>query len=174
MAMAAETNLAERLCLACGLCCSGVLFRDVELQAGDDSARLQALGLPLERLKRRTRFPQPCAALCEGNQCRLYQERPARCRQFECALFKAVLEQRVKTAAALKTIQQARRAVDRVRALLRQLGDLDEQLALSRRFRRMQRRLESGGANRETAGVFADLSSAMHELNLLLREKFLP
>ena len=37
----------NRLCLACGLCCNGVLFRDVELQDGDDLEALQKLGLTI-------------------------------------------------------------------------------------------------------------------------------
>ena len=63
---------AQSLCLACGLCCNGVLFKDVELREGDDAAKLKSLGLPLEQLKRKRRFPQPCAALCADNRCRIY------------------------------------------------------------------------------------------------------
>jgi len=100
-----EVAITNELCNACGLCCNGVLFKDVQLQPGDDAAHLRSLGLPIREPRRvpprtgrsphshevrKTRFPQPCAALCDGNRCRIYAERPARCREFECALFKSV------------------------------------------------------------------------------------
>lgn len=176
--------LPEQLCLHCGLCCDGTLFRDVELQPGDDVEKLRALGLPVTRSRRREeadhlKFPQPCAALCSDLKCRVYADRPARCRQFECALFKAVAAERVELPAALRTIRQTRQQAEKVRRLLRELGDTGEGVALAKRFKRLRRKFDSGelpdGLDAETAyDLFAELSLTVHGLDMSLRTKFYP
>lgn len=178
MSMATEPDQGENLCLQCGLCCDGTLFRDVELQPGDDAAKLRALGLPL-RNDAVAKFPQPCAALCPDLKCRVYADRPARCRQFECALFKAVTAEKMEFPAALKTIRQTRQQAEKVRRLLREMGDMGESIALAKRFKRVKRKFDSGeipaGLDTETAyDGFAELSLAVHELDLRLRAKFYP
>ena len=188
--MTAADTLAGQLCLACGLCCNGVLFKDVELQPGDNAVRLKALGLPIHESRKNQRtaeqrpiskpdtqhskFPQPCAALCAGNRCRLYAERPVRCREFECSLFKSVASGETEMSAALKTIGIARQRADKVRRLLHELGDTNEHLALSLRFKRTRKRLESGALDENTADSFGELTLAVHALNFLLSEKFYP
>src|SRR5262245_11489555 len=94
-AKAADNDPASRLCLACGLCCDGTPFADGELQAVDSAARLKALGLSLKRGKNSEgetvqKFAQPCSALGPDCRCALYAERPARCREFDCDLLRAV------------------------------------------------------------------------------------
>jgi Fe-S-cluster containining protein len=156
-----------------------VLFKDVELQPGDDASRLKSLGLPLRNLKSEIRnskwkFPQPCAALCADNRCRIYADRPARCRQFECALFKSVAAGQTTVAAALRTIRIARRRAERVRTLLRALGDTNEQVALGLRFKRLRRRIESAPPDDAMAETYADLTLAAQDLNVLLAQSFYP
>ena len=184
--MTSLDSLPEQLCLACGLCCNGVLFKDVELQPGDDVKRLGSLGLPIRiarKVKRTSpskperhdsKFAQPCAALCDGNRCRIYAERPARCRQFECALFKSVAAGETELVAALRTVRATLRRADRVRQLLRILGDFDEHLPLSLRFNRTRRRLETGGVDDASTDAFAELTLAVHALNVVLSERFYP
>src|SRR5262249_32014463 len=97
---------SNQLCLTCGLCCNGVIFADVKIQPKDDADRLRTLGLPLTK-PRDSAFPkwrQPCAAL-DGCRCRIYAERPHYCREFECALLKAVNVGRVGAEAALRIIR---------------------------------------------------------------------
>jgi Fe-S-cluster containining protein len=169
-----ESASAQSLCLACGLCCNGVLFKDVELRDGDDGTKLESLGLALERLKRKVRFPQPCSALCGDNRCRIYADRPVRCREFECALLKGVGAGRVTQEQAFRIIRVARQRSEKVRRFLGELGDKDEELPLSVRFRRTRRRVESGTIDEDTADAYAKLSLAVHDLNLLLRDAFYP
>jgi uncharacterized protein len=166
--------LAEQLCPACGICCNGVLFKDVELQRGDDAARLQTLGQPLARRRGRTRFAQPCAALGLDGRCRLYPERPARCRDFECALFTAVQSGKAEMASARRAIRAALECANRVRVLLRELGDTNERLALSLRFRKMKKQLEAGCADEAIAETYSQLTLAVHDLNIVLRRDFYP
>ncbi len=165
----------EKLCLACGLCCDGTLFDGVRLEPGDDARKLQALGLPVRTPRARQpvpRFAQPCAALCADRTCRLYADRPRQCRTFECKVFKDLKAGRTDLAAALRLVTKSRRHADRVRRLLRQLGDTDEQRSLGERFHRMQCRLETEPADAATLALFADLSLAVHRLKLLAHEKF--
>ena len=180
----------QRLCLRCGICCNGVLFRDVELQAGDDPARLRSLGVTLQKsgnepgpgrkvgnaspVSQLLRLPQPCEALGEDCRCRIYLHRPRRCRAFECALFKEVQAGRRAISDAQRVIRTALEMAERVKTLLRQLGDTEETLALSLRFQRMQRAMNSKALTHESAGLYAELTLAVHDLNLLLGREFHP
>ncbi len=122
-----------KLCPACGLCCNGVLFGDVELQRGDDAKRLGELGVEFFRKGRKTAFAQPCACLVNG-LCRIYADRPQRCATFDCGLLKRVQAEKATPAAALKKIAEAKRRADEVLKLVRQLGNTDESLPLNQRY----------------------------------------
>jgi Fe-S-cluster containining protein len=160
---------AEELCRACGLCCDGTLFDVVKLEPGDDASRLRTLGLPVKFSRGKAavaRFPQPCAALCADRTCRLYANRPWQCRVFECRVFKDAKAGRITFGSALRLVGQARRRADRIRRLLRELGDTDEHRALGERFHRTSERLESGEADAATKARYADLSLLVHRLKL--------
>lgn len=206
--MAPKRTIIHRLCLTCGICCNGTLFRDVELQPGEDVGRFAELGLPLQWHGRRKRplpsghplrhcgvkskgsclkqpsassntsakitFPQPCAALGSDLRCGIYGERPAHCRDFECALFKAVAVGQKETTAAQHIIHKALRLIRRIHKALAQLEETRESVALRRRFQRLQRRLERRRLGAEEAHKFAQLSLMMHELQFLLRREFYP
>ena len=168
-------NSGEQLCLACGLCCDGTLFDNVRLGPGDAAPKLKALGLPVEITRGRTPvtlFRQPCAALCADRTCRVYADRPGQCRAFECGVFKDAAAGRIAFATALRAVKHARRKADTIRRLLRALGDTDEHRSLGDRFRRTQRRLESGNADAAAGATFAALGLAVHQFNLLAHEKF--
>lgn len=186
---AGAASAGARLCLACGMCCDGTLFKDVELQPGDSAAKsaLQQLSLydpginPGDNLRqsqpRGTKWPQPCAALCADLRCRIYAERPGRCRDFECSQFKAVAAGERDEAEALRIIRRTRQAADKVRRLLRALGDEHERLPLSRRFGRMQRRYEAGrfsALDESALERYSELTLAVHQLQMLLQREFYP
>jgi Fe-S-cluster containining protein len=129
-----STNGVDQLCPNCGLCCDSTLFADVELRAGDDAKRLAKLGLTIEN-KTRTKlaFVQSCACF-DGKLCGIYAERPKRCRTFECGLLKRVQAGELDADAALKTIAKTKLQAEAVRGLLRQLGQNDERLAMTKRY----------------------------------------
>ena len=128
-----SNRAVDQLCPNCGLCCNGVLFADVELRKGDDAARLMELGLSLAAKGSKLAFAQPCAGF-DGKLCGIYADRPKRCRTFECGLLKRVQDAAMDADAALKTIAQTKRQVAKVRGLLRQLGQTDERLAMTKRY----------------------------------------
>ena len=116
---------------------------------------------------------QPCAAL-EGCRCRVYAERPQYCRQFECTLLKSVRAGRTQRSEALRIVATAHERAEKVRRLLGALGDKDEQVALSVRFRRTTTRLKAMDLSEEAADTYGQLTLAVHDLNLLVGDAFYP
>jgi hypothetical protein len=80
----------------------------------------------------------------------------------------------VTQSAALRTIRRARRRFEKVKQLLRSLGNKDESTAVSVRFRRLAKDLASEPANPASAAVYSDLTLAMHDLNHCLASHFYP
>lgn len=166
---------AEDLCLSCGLCCDGALFDFVKLEPADDARKLQQLGLSVKVSRGRVpvaRFPQPCAALCQDRTCRIYLDRPRQCQEFECGVLKDAKAGQITYAAGLREVTKARRRADKVRRLLRELGDTDEHRALGERFHRTSERLEAGGIAEEVKAKYADLTLAVHQFKLQVADKF--
>lgn len=168
---------SNSLCLECGLCCNGVIFASGQLQPEDDAGHLQSLGLKFEPNRKspiaNRKFVQPCACFA-GRLCKIYSERPKYCREFECLLLKSVKAGRTETAEALRIIRNARQRVEKVKRLLRDLGNPEEEVALSKRFRKVQRQLESTPLDDDTAEKFGELTLAVHDLNVVLSEAFYP
>ncbi|MFN0068929.1 MAG: YkgJ family cysteine cluster protein [Limisphaerales bacterium] len=164
------------LCLACGLCCDGTLFRDVELADAAEAALLERAGVPVRRTTTKLRVVQPCPALGADCRCGVYAGRPARCRQFDCALLLAVRDGGTAPHTALRIIGDTRRLAERVRRLLVVLGGRDECLPLSRRFAAVRRAFDTGRApdEEEALETYAELTLAVQRLQLRLREKFYP
>ncbi len=167
------TEAISRLCPNCGLCCNGVLFADVELRAGDDAKQLTALGLALEKKGRgKLAFAQPCTCF-DGRFCAIYGDRPKRCRTFECGLLKRVQGGELEAPAALKRITQTKLIVEKVRGLLRQLGQIDERLAMTKRYAQAMSApmdLSDHEGDTERRG---ELMLAVDELMRLLQRDFL-
>ena len=165
-------DFVSQLCPKCGLCCNGVLFADVELRKGDDAQRLAKLGLSLVKKGRQQAFAQPCACF-DGTLCRIYTGRPKRCRTFECGLLKRVQAGELDADAALKTITQAKRQVEKVSKVLRGTGSDDERLALSQRYERaMSQPVDLSGV-KASAGLPGKLMTTYRDLMQTLQGDFL-
>jgi Fe-S-cluster containining protein len=163
----------SQLCPNCGLCCDSTLFRDAELQRGDDAKRLAELGLSLEKKGRnKLAFAQPCACF-DGKLCKIYDDRPKRCRTFECGLLKRVQAGELGADAALKTIVRARSQAEKVRDLLCQLGQKDERLAMTKRYAQaMSAPLDLSGDDGDIERR-GELMLAVDELMQQLQHEFL-
>lgn len=167
-----RASYVSQLCPNCGLCCDSTLFADVELRKGDDPERLQALGLEiLQKTRTKLAFTQPCACF-DGKFCKIYAGRPKSCRLFECGLLKRVGGGGLAVGAALKKISEAKARADRVRNLLRQVGQWDEQMALTHRY------AEAMGAPMDLsvpaeAEKRGELMLAVNELMQMLERDFL-
>lgn len=165
-----EENI-ERLCPNCGLCCDSTLFADVELRAGDNARRLGKLGLSLKKKGRvKVAFAQPCACF-DGKFCTIYNERPKRCRLFECGLLNAINADEIKADAAVKKIAKAKELVARAKDLLGAFDGDDEGMALSERYTRAMSEpldLTKGSATRH-----GELMRVYGELMEMLQKEFL-
>ena len=163
----------DRLCPNCGLCCDSTLFADVELRAGDDAKRLAKLGLSLgKKGQEKLAFAQPCACF-DGKLCRIYDDRPKRCRTFECGLLKKVAADELSTGAALKKISSAKILAETVRGRLRSLGRHDERLALTKRYAQVMGAPVDLAAAADESELRGELMLAVNELMQMLQRDFL-
>jgi len=90
-------------------------------------------------------------------------------------LFGEVRERKMELASALRVVKQAQKKTHRVRQLLRELGDDAEAAALSLRFQRLRRRMEARPPGEsEQLERYAELTLAVHDLNVLLSGAFYP
>jgi hypothetical protein len=110
----------SRLCLSCGLCCSGPIFNYVPVLPHGDVASLEAGGIALSSCGGKHRFDQPCSAH-DGTACRVYANRPAACRQYRCDLLSGVEDGRIDPGDALRLIGEA---VQLNRQLIRAIEDI--------------------------------------------------
>jgi Fe-S-cluster containining protein len=127
---------ASRLCTACGMCCNGVLFEIVRLQPQDSVKELEKLGMQINRRKTQPYFKQPCRFL-DDCTCTIYEQRPTRCRRFECLQLKLLAAEEITEAEAAAKIEEARAQVQRVQDLLTEAGDHAVDEALEERARRV-------------------------------------
>jgi len=164
-------DAVDQLCPNCGLCCDGTLFADVELRAGDDARRLVKLGLSLKKKGQiKMAFTQPCACF-DGTLCKIYGDRPKRCRLFECGLLKKVNAGEMTAGAALKKISKAKALVKNVEDLLGTFASDDKGAALSERYAAAMNEpadLASGNADRH-----GKLMQAYRDLMEMVQKDFL-
>ena len=66
----------------------------------------------------------------------------------------------------------ARERAEKVKQLLRELGESNEHLPLAKRHRTITRRMESSDLDELTADLYGQLTLAVHDLNCLLRDAF--
>jgi len=170
--MSEPTDAISQLCPNCGLCCNGVLFADVELQKGDSAGRLTDLGMSVNKKGMKRAFVQPCKCF-DGKLCEIYDDRPKRCATFECGLLKRVQSGAMPAPAALKRIADTKKLVEKVRQLLRRLGDDDEQLALTKRYSRMMAKPIDLSADEDAGEARGELMMAVNDLMHVLQREFL-
>lgn len=166
-------NSVSQLCPNCGLCCDSTLFADAELQNGDDAKRLAKLGLSLKKKGRgKLAFAQPCACF-DGTLCKIYNDRPKRCRTFECGLLKQVGAGEMNATVALKKISEAKILTGKVRELIRSLGGNDERLALTKRYAQAMSAPVDLSASENDSELRGELMLAVNELMRTLQRDFL-
>jgi Fe-S-cluster containining protein len=171
LSLGVASDPVSELCPACGLCCNGALFADVELARVDDPAKMAALGLALHKKGRKLAFAQPCACY-DGKWCRAYDSRPDRCRTFECRLLKQVRAGKVTSEKALEVIRRVQSHLRDVRLLLEGLGVPAGQLPLTGAFgEAMAQPIDLGqrGAARNRARLMQTMARLMNALDKLFR-----
>ena len=135
--LASATSASEvksdgsRLCLACGLCCEGVLHAHAVVKP-DEIKHVRALGLTVEALRDGLIFPLPCP-LHQDRRCSIYTTtRPHVCGAYQCDLLKKFL-------AGTLSLEQGTQIVQRARELLK---DVIAQLPTGYSFEELRRQLD--------------------------------
>ena len=142
----------ENLCLSCGLCCDGALFRQIALQEQEQPL---AGGEPV--------LMQPCRFF--DGTCTIYAERPAKCRTFQCLVLRQVRNGALSRTDADKLIRDARALIGRLDAALPQAG-----MAMAVRVQRFLK--DKGSADRRaTAQVQLDVMAYKKLLSRFLGER---
>lgn len=103
------------LCVECGLCCDGSLFRFLPVEAEQVPVH-RALGLPVVTYGGRPAMPLPCGKL-ERRCCTVYAERPQGCRGFVCYLGDCLERDEVTLEHALSIVREAHRRIAALRAV---------------------------------------------------------
>lgn len=167
-----DISLSARLCATCGMCCDGVLFHSVELQSGDSPRHLASIGLKLRSKKGVSFFLQPCSFHRETEgacSCKIYDQRPSRCRAFNCRQLLAVSSGTITEAEALEKIQAARIRVAQVNDLIAQMGESNLNRSLSQR---VAHALTLPNKEAERTPLHQELEDSMKELEAILEKEF--
>lgn len=114
----------QELCLACGMCCRGDLYRNAGLRH-EEVPTARSLGLTvIGSDSDRPAFQLPCRML-DGTRCTIYldERKPRVCSSFECKLLKRFLRGEIGLEPSLEHIRRARSLIDGLRAELGREAD---------------------------------------------------
>ena len=160
----ASPEIASSLCAGCGMCCDGTLFHSVILQPTDSPRTLSSLGLTLKRKPGLTTFRQPCSAH-QNNQCTIYENRPQRCRLFNCQQLLRVASGEITQSVAQETIASTRKKINQVVERIERLTETNPNQGLTQRF-------SVALANTAPSAERTELETAMSELQIILEKEF--
>jgi Fe-S-cluster containining protein len=154
------------------MCCDGTIFHYVRLQAGDSAKALVALGLKLKRKRKRDHLLQPCPAHRDC-QCSIYNDRPERCRLFECKQLQKVSAGEITEGEASGKIREARERVGRILTLFELAGETNSKGPLAIRYEKILA-MPLDPAAGEEAALRARLIREMEEFEALVENEFRP
>jgi Fe-S-cluster containining protein len=104
------------ICVGCGMCCDGTMYRTVDVGQDDSIEILTSAGFVFtSRPEGRTSFLQPCCAFGAGS-CAVYDSRPAVCRGYRCLLLRRYESAETTYEEAKSLISRTIALRDRVRA----------------------------------------------------------
>jgi Fe-S-cluster containining protein len=122
------------------------------------------LGLTLKRKPGLTTFRQPCSAH-QDNQCTIYENRPQRCRLFNCQQLLRVAAGEVTQSSAQEIIASTRKKINQVIEKIERLTETNPNQGLTQRFSVVI-------ANTAPSPERTELEAAMSELQAILEKEF--
>jgi uncharacterized protein len=96
----------SRFCLACGLCCNGILHAYASVHPNEVEL-VRSLGLAVVPRRGALSFKQPCR-LYQRQRCSNYSSRPSACKNYRCALLNKYLAGELSLEKGGRIIQRAR------------------------------------------------------------------
>ena len=145
------------------MCCDGTLFHSVVLQPSDSPRTLSSLGLTLKRKPGLTTFRQPCSAH-QNKHCAIYENRPQRCRLFNCQQLLRVASGEITQSVAQETIASTREKISQVVEKIERLTETNPNQGLTQRF-------SVALANTALCPERTELETAMSELQHYSRKR---
>jgi Fe-S-cluster containining protein len=112
--MTALVSPLSALCVQCGLCCDGTMYRFLPVRT-EDAPMHEAHGLPLVTQRGQLAMPLPCSKLV-NKCCTVYETRPNGCRGFVCKLGDQLEKGEVTSDQALRVVKEAHRRIALLRA----------------------------------------------------------
>jgi uncharacterized protein len=164
-------SFVQQLCAGCGMCCDGVMFHSVLLQEAEVPSAWKSLGIRLKEKKGQPFIPQPCQAH-DGTACTIYENRPQRCRLFQCRQLKQVEAGELSVKQAQETIARTRHLADVVLDLLAQAGSTNEQRSLRTRYEHILSQPEEAVTEPADREIRTALIEKMERLEAMLSADF--
>lgn len=161
----------SRLCSACGMCCDGTLFDLVKIQSTDSVKTLKLHGLRIKEKRGETFFDQPCPTH-EAGCCSIYQDRPQRCRLFNCQQLQRVESGEIDEVQAHEKIQETRDRIEKILSHLTALGSTNSKRSLMTRYRAVCAQPLSGLSDPEEIVRRSELDHEMQALEQILKNEF--
>ena len=111
---------AQNLCMACGLCCDGTLFKTVPVNPAERLLGLKTRGVQIHIEGERRCLLLPCTAY-ENCVCKVYTERPKRCTTYQCKLLKQCLNDKITWDEAAEVVHSTQLHKKKLEANLRKV-----------------------------------------------------
>lgn len=147
------------------------MFQIVRMQPGEVPAELGKLGLKIRCRDGEYYMEQPCSALRE-KRCTVYEQRPVRCRLFNCQQLGRVERGETTESEAMAMIIETRALVEKVRGLIEQSGLREDGQALVERYERVASTPVNQALEPELVAVRVELDEVMRKLKLRLNREF--
>jgi Fe-S-cluster containining protein len=164
-------TVAANICINCGLCSDGTIFRFVPLRPGESPDALTIAGVAVSAVDDRAAFLLPCAAF-RGGCCSIYENRPAVCREYRCSLLRRHEAGEVSFEEARSVIERTKVLRDEVRSALEAALEPVRPQWLTGLYRLLMARFDAAAdpaaARRENAALLLDFAS----LRIVLAREF--
>ena len=159
---------STNICLACGLCCEGVLIGFVHLSK-DEIPALKKI-MEIEEEGGQGFFLQPCKKYCDG--CTIYSERPKQCGYFDCDLLTAVDKNELEFDIAVDIIEDVKQKKEVLDKKVLQLKVHLKSQSFYFKMVELKNLLEKTKATSSLSELQLDVLSDLKQLDSLLLERF--
>lgn len=101
-----------KLCLECGLCCTGIFHDRAILYTKEDKKCAETFGATFVFQDNKEWFRLPCPVY-EG-KCSIYPNNPSVCQKHECNLLKSVSSQKIELEKAIKVVHEMKEIIQNI------------------------------------------------------------
>ena len=127
-----------KLCLECGLCCTGVFQTNAAIYSTEDKKCAEAFDATIFSKDGKEYFKLPCP-IYDG-KCPIYPDNPSVCRSHKCNLLKDIENCKIELERAITIVQEMKQVIDEIEhdiklpSLKINTGDIDMNFLFSQFF----------------------------------------